>query len=47
MSDRYLRLADAVEGEHGNVKAAYGKDRVVTLAAQDFRSKRTVPRTRS
>jgi adenine-specific DNA-methyltransferase len=29
----HFRLADAVEGEHGNVKAAEGKDRVFILAA--------------
>jgi len=29
----HFRLADAAEGEHGNVKAAEGKDRVFTLAA--------------
>ena len=37
----HFRLADAAEGEHGNVKAAQGKDRVFILAApgesgQDF-----------
>jgi adenine-specific DNA-methyltransferase len=32
----HFRLADAVEGEHGNVKAAEGKDRVFVLAANDF-----------
>jgi adenine-specific DNA-methyltransferase len=29
----HFRLADAAEGEHGNVKAAEGKDRVFLLAA--------------
>ncbi|WP_374691193.1 site-specific DNA-methyltransferase [Accumulibacter sp.] len=29
----HFRLVDAVEGEHGNVKAAEGKDRVFILAA--------------
>ena len=29
----HFRLADAVEGEHGNVKAAEGKDRLFVLAA--------------
>jgi adenine-specific DNA-methyltransferase len=29
----HFRLADAVEGEHGNVKAAEGKDRVFIMAA--------------
>jgi len=29
----HLRLADAAEGEHGNVKAAEGKDRVFILAS--------------
>ena len=29
----HIRLADAVEGEHGNVKAAEGKNRVFILAA--------------
>lgn len=32
----HFRLADAAEGEHGNVKAAEGKDRVFILAAEDF-----------
>jgi adenine-specific DNA-methyltransferase len=32
----HFRLMDAVEGEHGNVKAAEGKDRVFILAAEDF-----------
>jgi len=32
----HFRLRDAVEGEHGNVKAVEGKDRVFILAAQDF-----------
>ncbi|MEQ1908038.1 MAG: site-specific DNA-methyltransferase [Vicinamibacterales bacterium] len=32
----HFRLADAAEGEHGNVKAAEGKDRVFILAAGDF-----------
>ena len=30
----HFRLADAAEGEHGNVKAAQGKDRVFILAAR-------------
>ncbi len=29
----HFRLVDAAEGEHGNVKAAEGKDRVFVLAA--------------
>lgn len=32
----HFRLADAVEGEHGNVKAAEGKERVFILAETDF-----------
>ena len=32
MRVHYFRLADAAEGEHGNVKAAEGKDRVFILA---------------
>lgn len=32
----HFRLADAAEGEHGNVKAAEGKDRVFILASEDF-----------
>ncbi|MCO6454801.1 MAG: hypothetical protein J5I93_05830 [Pirellulaceae bacterium] len=32
----HFRLADASEGEHGNAKAAEGKDRVFILAARDF-----------
>lgn len=32
----HFRLVDAVEGEHGNVKAAEGKDRVFILADDDF-----------
>ena len=32
----HFRLLDAAEGEHGNVKAAEGKDRVFILAAEDF-----------
>jgi adenine-specific DNA-methyltransferase len=32
----HFRLVDAVEGEHGNVKAAEGKDRVFILAATDY-----------
>jgi len=32
MRVHYFRLADAAEGEHGNVKAAEGKDRVFLLA---------------
>ena len=33
MRVHYFRLADAAEGEHGNVKAAEGKDRVFILTA--------------
>ena len=32
----HFRLVDAVEGEHGNVKAAEGEDRVFILASEDF-----------
>src|SRR3546814_11519506 len=32
----HFRLVDAAEGEHGNVKAAEGKDRVFILAGEDF-----------
>jgi hypothetical protein len=32
----HFRLADAAEGEHGNVKAAEGKDRVFILATENF-----------
>jgi adenine-specific DNA-methyltransferase len=32
----HFRLVDAAEGEHGNVKAAEGKDRVFILAPTDF-----------
>lgn len=32
----HFRLADAAEGEHGNVKAAEGKDRVFVLAREGF-----------
>lgn len=32
----HFRLVDAAEGEHGNVKAAEGKDRVFVLADADF-----------
>ncbi|WP_287208913.1 hypothetical protein, partial [Mesorhizobium sp.] len=32
----HVRLADAAEGEHGNIKAAEGKDRVFILASDDF-----------
>lgn len=32
----HFRLADVAEGEHGNVKAAEGKDRVFILAVEDF-----------
>ena len=32
----HFRLVDAAEGEHGNVKAAEGKERVFILAAEDF-----------
>lgn len=32
----HFRLVDAAEGEHGNVKAAEGKDRVFVLAREGF-----------
>lgn len=32
----HFKLVDAAEGEHGNVKAAEGRDRVFVLAAEDF-----------
>jgi adenine-specific DNA-methyltransferase len=32
----HFKLVDAAEGEHGNVKAAEGKDRVFVLSAEDF-----------
>jgi adenine-specific DNA-methyltransferase len=32
----HFRLVDVAEGEHGNVKATEGKDRVFILAAEDF-----------
>ena len=32
----HFRLVDAAEGEHGNVKAAEGKDRSFILAGEDF-----------
>lgn len=32
----HFRLADAAEGEHGNIKAAEGKDRLFILASEDF-----------
>src|SRR5438445_9089 len=32
----HIRLTDATEGEHGNVQAAEGKDRVFILTAGDF-----------
>lgn len=32
----HFRLMDAAEGEHGNVKAAEGKDRIFILAAENF-----------
>ena len=32
----HFRLTDATEGEHGDVKAAQGRDRVFVLAANDF-----------
>ncbi len=32
----HFRLVDAAEGEHGNVKAAEGKDRIFILASKDF-----------
>ncbi len=31
-----FKLVDAAEGEHGNVKAAEGKDRVFVLSTEDF-----------
>ena len=31
-----FKLVDAAEGEHGNVKAAEGKDRVFVLAQEDY-----------
>lgn len=34
----HFRLVDAAEGEHGNIKAANGKDRVFFLATGDFAS---------
>lgn len=34
----HFRLMDATEGEHGNVKAAEGKDRIFILASKDFAS---------
>ncbi|MBI1321647.1 site-specific DNA-methyltransferase [bacterium] len=34
----HFRLVDAAEGEHGNVKAAEGKDRIFILASKDFAS---------
>jgi len=34
----HFRLADVAEGEHGNVKAAEGKDRVFILAAPGMRT---------
>jgi len=32
----HFKLVDAREGEHGNIKAAEGKDRVFVLAPEDF-----------
>lgn len=32
----HFRLVDAAEGEHGNVKAGEGKDRILILASEDF-----------
>ncbi len=32
----HFKLVDAAEGEHGNVKAAEGKDRIFILAPDDF-----------
>jgi adenine-specific DNA-methyltransferase len=32
----HFQLVDAAEGEHGNVKAADGRDRAFVLAAEDF-----------
>ena len=32
----HFRLVDAAEGEHGNIKAVEGKDRVFILEAEDF-----------
>lgn len=32
----HFKLVDAAEGEHGNVKAVEGKDRVFVLASEDF-----------
>jgi adenine-specific DNA-methyltransferase len=32
----HFRLADVAEGEHGNLKAANGRDRVFVLVAEDF-----------
>lgn len=34
----HFRLVDATEGEHGNIKAANGKDRVFILTTGDFAS---------
>ena len=36
LRDYAFRLVDAAEGEHGNIKAAEGKDRVFILEAKDF-----------
>ena len=36
----HFRLVDAAEGEHGNVKAAEGKDRVFILAGDGTSSLR-------
>ena len=33
MRVHYFRLTDVAEGEHGNVKATEGKDRVFVLSA--------------
>ena len=32
----HFRLVDATEGDHGNIKAAEGKDRVFVLASEDY-----------
>lgn len=37
----HFRLVDATEGEHGNVKAAEGKDRVFILTAENFVAEET------
>ena len=40
----HFRLADAAEGEHGNVKAGEGKDRVFILAASGRSGATSLPR---